>query len=193
MILDHVPQCARVVVVLGTGAHAEVLADRDLHGVDPLPVPRGLDERIGEPEYQQILNGFLPEIVIDPVDLILAEVLVNELVQVAGRCEILSEGFLDDEPGPSPAPVQAGFPEARDRAGKSLRWQGHVEGVVGRDVVLAAQILEASAQPAVVLELAFAQSVVVEAPNTRRDLVRRQPRSSQSLARFLPERLVRYG
>src|SRR5690606_28292650 len=51
--------------------------------------------------------GLLPEVVVDPVDLALVEVRVDERVELLGRGEIVPERFLDDEPRPALALVCA--------------------------------------------------------------------------------------
>ena len=85
VVLHHVAQCAALVVVPAAVADAERLADRDLHVVDVLVVPDRLEDRVGEPHHHQVLHRLLAEVMVDAEDLLLGEVLVQQLVQLAWR------------------------------------------------------------------------------------------------------------
>ncbi len=61
------------VVVAGAAADADVLGHGDLHMVDEIAVPQRFDQRVGEAEHQQVLDGFLAQIVIDAEDLLFVE------------------------------------------------------------------------------------------------------------------------
>src|SRR5204863_8296524 len=56
-----------------------------------------LEERVGEPEDEQILDRFFSEIVIDAEDRRLGKDLVEYLVEALRRCEIAPERLLDDD------------------------------------------------------------------------------------------------
>ena len=68
MVRHHVPKGARVLVVAAAVLHAHGLRDRDLHVVDVAPVPDGLEDPVREAEDQQVLDGLLPEVMVDPID-----------------------------------------------------------------------------------------------------------------------------
>jgi hypothetical protein len=52
---------------------ADRLGDGDLHVVDVAPVPERLEDAVAEPEDQQVADGLLAQVVVDAVDLRLAE------------------------------------------------------------------------------------------------------------------------
>ena len=52
--------------------------------VNVLAIPEGLENGVGKSEYQDILNGFLAEVVIDSVDLALVENFADKFVQLGG-------------------------------------------------------------------------------------------------------------
>ena len=54
---------------------ADGLGGGDLHVIDVAPVPDRLEHAVAEAEHEQVLDGFLAEIVIDAIDLVLVEVL----------------------------------------------------------------------------------------------------------------------
>ena len=101
MILDHVAQRARPLVVVGAALDADGLRGGDLHVIDVAAVPDRLEHAVGEAEHQQVLDGFLSEIVIDAEDLRFVEMGVEQPVQRAGAVEIGAERLLDDDPAPA--------------------------------------------------------------------------------------------
>ena len=80
MVRHHVAQRAGRVVEAAAMADAELFVDRDLDMVDVIAIPDRLEHAVGEAQHQDVLDGFLAEVMIDPVDL----VLVDELRAV--RC-----------------------------------------------------------------------------------------------------------
>ena len=73
VVLHHVAQRARLFVVAGARADAFLLGHGDLHVVDVLLVEQRLEDAVGEPEHQDVLDGLLSQVVIDAVDLALVE------------------------------------------------------------------------------------------------------------------------
>ena len=66
--------------------------------VDVPGIPQRREERIGQPEGQQVLHSFLAEVVINTIDLLLAPALQKRRIERPGRGEIFAEGLLDDQP-----------------------------------------------------------------------------------------------
>ena len=85
VVLEHVPHHARLLVVPAPMLDAHALRGRDLHVVHVLPVPDRLEDRVGEPEHQKILDGLLAQVVIDAVHLVLGEGAADARVQRAAR------------------------------------------------------------------------------------------------------------
>ena len=65
VVLHHVAQHAGAVEVAGAAFQADRLGDGDLHVVDDIGVPQPLENRIGEAQREQVLDGFLAEIMVD--------------------------------------------------------------------------------------------------------------------------------
>ncbi len=76
----------------------EVLGHRDLDRLDVVPVPDRLEHRVGEPEVEDLLDPHLPEVVVDPEELRLVDVLMQLLGERASRRQIMAERLLDDDP-----------------------------------------------------------------------------------------------
>ena len=95
VVLDQVAQRARVVVVAGAAADAEVLGGGDLDVVDVVAVPDRLEHAVREPERQHVLDGLLAEVVVDPEDLRLVEHAQHLAVELARLGQLRAERLLD--------------------------------------------------------------------------------------------------
>src|SRR6266403_1446128 len=69
VIWDHVAEGTGGIVVAPTFFYADGLRDRNLNVVNVPPVPDGLEDSVGEAEGQNVLDGFLAQVVVDPVNL----------------------------------------------------------------------------------------------------------------------------
>jgi hypothetical protein len=78
--------------------HVEVFGQRDLEVVDPLPVPQRLDQGVGEPQYQQVLDRLLAQEVVDPEHPVLRVVQAQVGVELARRGKVAAERLLDHQP-----------------------------------------------------------------------------------------------
>ena len=81
---DHVAVGARLLVEAGAGADPERLRHVDLDVVDVVAVPDRLEEAVGEAQGEDVLRRLLAEEVVDAEDLLLAQDLVDGLVELAG-------------------------------------------------------------------------------------------------------------
>ncbi len=107
VVLHHVAQRARLLVIRPARLHADRLAHRDRHAVAVLAVPQRLEG--------DVLDGLLAEIVVNPVDLPLAEHPRDQPVQLLGALEIAAERLLDDDPREAvAAPREPRFAQVRD-------------------------------------------------------------------------------
>ena len=77
VVLEHVAEHAHAVVVGAAMADGHFLGGGDLHVVDEVAVPHGLEDAIGEAEHQHVLHGFLAQVVVDAEDLVFGEDLVR--------------------------------------------------------------------------------------------------------------------
>ena len=105
MVLDDVAHRSRLLVVARALLDADGLGDRDLYVVDVLPVPERLEDAVGEPHHEDVLNGLLAEVVVDPEDLVLAEDGVDRLGKHTRRLAISAERLLDDDARPARRPT----------------------------------------------------------------------------------------
>src|SRR6202022_3969741 len=65
MILNDVANRPGLIVKSAPALDPKVLGHRDLDAVDLVPVPKRLHERIGKTKHDQVVDGPLPEIMID--------------------------------------------------------------------------------------------------------------------------------
>ena len=140
VVLDHVAQCARVVVVAAAQLDADRLRRRDLHGVDVAPVPDRLEDDVGEPQRHDVLHRLFAEVVVDAVDQLLVEDFRDFGLQRARGIEIGAERLLDDDARPAfgvVARTQARCVELVDDLREQRRRRAQVEeAVAGRSQLL---------------------------------------------------------
>ena len=94
---DDVAQRPDRVVEVPAGVDAEVLGHRDLHALDVVAVPDRLEDRVREPQVEDLGEPHLPEEVVDPVELVLAQVDLELGLQRARRLEVVPERLLDHD------------------------------------------------------------------------------------------------
>ena len=135
MVLDDVPDGSGLLVERGAALDPEGLGDRDLDVVDELPVPDRLEDAVREAKDQHVLDRLLAQVVVDPEDLALLEVLEDRGVQLLRALEVVAERLLDDEP--CPARRMPALAELGDDGLNRRRRDGEVvDAVPGRSVLL---------------------------------------------------------
>ena len=135
VVLDQVAHGARLVVVLGPGAHAQVLRRGDLHVVDEVAVPDRLEQPVGEPQGHQVLDRLLAQVVVDAEDLLLAQHAQELLVQVDRLGQVGADRLLDHHPHLGVVlVVQPVLAELVHDHGEERRRRGEVEDAVEDDL-----------------------------------------------------------
>jgi len=107
VVLDHVPQRPRALVVGAPVLDPDLLGHGHLHVIDVAPVPDRLEEGIGESERQDVLHRLLPEVVVDPENLGLVEHRGENPVQRPGGFQVPPEGLLHHDARPRAVAGQA--------------------------------------------------------------------------------------
>src|SRR5581483_2533212 len=97
VVLDHIANCPGGVVKLTTPLDAERFSHRDLHTLDGIPVPDGLQKTIGEAKEQKIEDCLFTEVVVDPKDFRFRKHRMKCGIQLLGRSKIVSKGLLDND------------------------------------------------------------------------------------------------
>ena len=97
MRLHHVADRAGLLVERSAALDADLLRDGDLHVVDVAAVPHRLEQPVREAEREDVLDGLLAHVVVDPEDLLLVEDAVDDLVQVPRRGEAITERLLEHD------------------------------------------------------------------------------------------------
>ena len=142
MVLEDVPDRARLLVERRAALDPDRLRDGDLHVVDELPVPDRLEDPVREAQRQQVLDGLLAEVVVDAEDLALGEVLADQRGQLLRRGEVVAERLLDDQPRSSRS--DGTVADHRDERLEGARRDGEVVEAVSRRAALALELGEAS-------------------------------------------------
>src|SRR5215831_3945954 len=70
---------------------AHGLGGRDLNMVDVIAIPQRLEDAVGEAQHQDVLDRFLAEEMVDPIDLIFGQHLEDPRVERLRRGEVVTE------------------------------------------------------------------------------------------------------
>ena len=110
MVRHHVAQRAGLIVIAAAHLDAQRFGHRDLHMVDVTTIPDRLEDAVAEAKDQDVLNGFLPEVVINPIDLMLLHDDPESSIELTRRRQIGAERFFDNHPPPTVAFVEQSSP-----------------------------------------------------------------------------------
>jgi hypothetical protein len=73
--------------------------------IDVFLIPEGLENPIGEAEREDILNRLFAQVMIDTVDLVLAEDSTELTIELLGGNQITSKGLFNDQACPGSIPI----------------------------------------------------------------------------------------
>ncbi len=138
MVRHHVPQRPGSFVEPAATLDTHSFGRRDLHVVDMVAVPERLEDAVRKSQHQNVLDRFLAEEMIDPIDLVFGQHLEDLRVECLRRCEVVPERFFDDHPPPRFLRLlgQPGVAELGDHRTKEPVGDGQIEQHVGGIVVL---------------------------------------------------------
>ena len=171
VVLEDVARGAGLLVERAPVLDADRFGHRDLDVVDVAPIPERLEDAVAEPEDQQVTDGLLAQVVVDAVDLRLAEDLADLPVEPPGRIGVVPERLLDDDPPPAAVVVLVIEPGAAELAGDL----GELRGL-GRQVVqpvapgpaLLVEPVEAGGQRVEAGRIGEVEVLVADPPGERR-------------------------
>ena len=103
MVLHHVAQRTGFLVITATVADADFFADGELDGIHRFAVPEALENGIGKAEHQNVLHGFLAQIMVDAEHLRLVRVTRQLFVERPRRFEVMAERFFHHQTLPAGA------------------------------------------------------------------------------------------
>ncbi len=101
VVLAHIAQCTHAVVKAAALLNSQRLHETDVDRLHRVAVPRSLKEVVGEPEVQDALQHLLGEIVVDAIDLLLAEQAAQQIVELPGRAHVVAKGLLHQHARPT--------------------------------------------------------------------------------------------
>ena len=130
VVLQHVAQGARLVVIIGTRLDAGLLADRDLHVVHEIAVPQRLDHQVRKTEYQQVLYALLGEVMVDAVDLLLVEMAVQQLIEPLRTFDVVAERLLHDNAMQAAWTIQSDRRQITDDGAEVVGFDGKIKSDV---------------------------------------------------------------
>ncbi len=126
MVLHHVAERARGLVVAGAPLEAERFRHRDLHMIDMGSVPDRLEQSVGKAQRHQVLHRLLAEIVVDAEDLALGEHLADGIVDGPRAGSVLADRLFDDDAAALARQAMAAKPLGQRR--EEVGADGEIEG-----------------------------------------------------------------
>ncbi len=192
MVLSHVPQRSRVIVIPAALFHPDGFTERNLHVCDMFVVPERLKKRIRKTDDFDILNHFLPEVMVDAINFLFLKYLTDLLIQLFGRLQIVSERFFDHEASPSRTVQHAAFLQVGRNASEQLRCQGQIKQAVPRNMVAFLQSDRLVVQLAEAVHIVDVQGLVLKMLRKGAELVvifrfvRKIPGWSETRPRGIP-------
>ena len=146
---------------------ADGLGGRDLNVVDMVAVPERLEDAVGEAQHQDVLDRFLAEEVIDPVDLVFGQHLEDLRVEGLGRGKVVPERLFDDHPPPCFVRLsgETGAAELLDDRAKEPVGDCQIEQHIGRAVLLPALLGQQLLEPAKGFGLREIAAHIMHAPD----------------------------
>ena len=162
VILDHVAERSGLLVVGPSMLDAEVFRDGDLDVLHRVAVPDRFEDRVGKAKRQEILHGLFAQVVIDPIDLGLLKVAMQQRIQGPGRMKVVSEWFLDHDADPAATLEECGAVQSFNGAGHGGRRQGQVEHSILAHAMRLLHALNVRRQRLIVLRTPLEQRVIVE-------------------------------
>jgi hypothetical protein len=123
VVLDHVAQGPGVIVIAGAALQGDRLVPDDLHPLDVLGVPDGLEDPVGEPQPEDVLDGLQAQEVVGPEGRRLPEAAAQELVEGACLGQVAPERLLHHHQAAVREPDRG---QRLDRRGEGRRRQGQV-------------------------------------------------------------------
>ena len=145
VVLQDVARRAGLLVERAAVLDAHRLGHGDLDVVHVAAVPERLEEAVPEAEDHQVADGLLAQVMVDAVDLRLAEDLADLAVELLCRSEVVSERLLDDDPPPAAVVqfvVEADAPELGDDLRELRRLGREVEQAVAACAALLVKRVE---------------------------------------------------
>ena len=100
MIGHHVAQRASLLVKFSAMLDTDRLCSGDLKVINMFSIPHWLEETVGKAESHNVLDRFLAKKVIDPINLILLQMLENLPVERFSRSQVVAERFFNNDTPP---------------------------------------------------------------------------------------------
>ncbi len=94
MVLHHIPQSARLLIVSASPLHANAFRCGDLNVVNITTVPKRLKDAVGKTKGENVLDGFLPKVMVDAIRVGFIEGCCQMLFQGIGGFHVVSDWFL---------------------------------------------------------------------------------------------------
>src|SRR5690606_22616611 len=94
MVLYHISQSTRSLIIPAPVFYTYSFGCGNLYMVDIVTIPYRFEQGIGKTKCQNVLYGFLPQIMIDAINLTFIKHICEQLVEFLRALQIMSERLL---------------------------------------------------------------------------------------------------
>ena len=95
MVLHHIAHDTVLVEIAATAFNADRFSPGNLDALDVFTAPQGFKDAVGETQNHQVLDHFLPQIVVDSEDLVLGEDQPELTYELVRRGAVMPERLFD--------------------------------------------------------------------------------------------------
>src|SRR6266550_2157473 len=97
MILNHIADCAGLIIERASALNSKVLRHSNLYALDLIAVPERFQNRILEAEEDHVVHRPLSQVMVDAEDVLLIEGAEQDPIKLLCGGEVVTEGFFNDD------------------------------------------------------------------------------------------------
>src|SRR4029077_10502197 len=96
MILNHIADCAGLIIERASALNSKVLRHSNLYALDLIAVPERFQNRILEADEDHVVHRPFSQVMIDAEDVLLIEGAEKNPIKLLRRDKVVTEGFFND-------------------------------------------------------------------------------------------------
>src|ERR1017187_95925 len=127
MILDHIPERARVFIITTPSFYPHCFGSGYLNMINIISIPYWFEECIGKSQGKYILYGFLAQAMINAENLFFVKKYGQHFVHFLSTFKIVTKRFFNNNPGTFSIMANREFAEVLHNYGNKLWRNGHIK------------------------------------------------------------------
>ena len=162
VVLHHVAQRTRTVIISATGSDAHILDSGYLYIVNIVTVPDRFVDGASETCHHDILHRLFPKEMIDAIDILLLEVDSVNLIQLTRRCKVVAERLLNNNALQPRLLEDAGVMKIFRNQFVKQRRSSQIEQVIPIILILGRQSFQPLVQPGISKSIGRVHRLIVD-------------------------------